>query len=321
MEDLLNGYRQEAPFTILIEPTEGCNLGCSFCGLRGMREKGTKPWNYMTLETAEKIASEIQRVGWKSKIVFVQHGEPTLNEKIFEIVAIFRSKLPNTVFHMYSNGYGCNRAKNADEYVERMFEAGIDNLIIDCYSDNGDWNFVNKLKKYSDKVLFYGKGVSLYTNNHKKRILLLPPIQEKDTNRITRKLANHAGAAAPKDYSYNNKRCAMPFRELAFRYDGNVSLCCDDFRGEYPIASIYDTQIDDIWNHPRFQAARIMLYNRDRNFTPCSGCTNVSMRVGFLPDHAGQDTMPAISKIAKKIATENCKNGPLATIVKRKWEK
>ena len=39
MEDLLNGYRQEAPFTILIEPTEGCNLGCSFCGLRGMRER------------------------------------------------------------------------------------------------------------------------------------------------------------------------------------------------------------------------------------------------------------------------------------------
>ena len=65
---------------------------------------------------AEKIASEIQRVGWKSKIVFAQHGEPTLNEKIFEIVAIFRSKLPNTVFHMYSNGYGV--AQNYAEAVK-----------------------------------------------------------------------------------------------------------------------------------------------------------------------------------------------------------
>lgn len=62
-----NMKEQQAPFTILVEPTEGCNLGCSFCGLRGMREKGTKPWKFMTIETATRIADEIKRVGWKSK--------------------------------------------------------------------------------------------------------------------------------------------------------------------------------------------------------------------------------------------------------------
>ena len=47
-----NKIVQQPPFTILIEPTEGCNLGCSFCCLRGMREKGTKPWYYMSVDTA-----------------------------------------------------------------------------------------------------------------------------------------------------------------------------------------------------------------------------------------------------------------------------
>jgi uncharacterized Fe-S cluster-containing radical SAM superfamily protein len=321
MKDLLNGYKQQAPFTVLIEPTEGCNLGCKFCGLRGMRETGTKPWNYMSLETAERIASEIQRVGWNCKIVFAQHGEPTLNPELFEIVQIFRQKLPNNIFHIYTNGWGMNRAKNVTEYVEKLFNAGINNIIVDCYKDNGDWNFVNKLADNSMLVL-YSKGTPLYTNNHKRRILLLPPIEYDDENKMTRKLANHAGAAAPLDDSYNNKRCAMPFRELAFRYDGNVSLCCDDFRGQYPIANIYDIAIDELWNHTRFQAARIMLYNYSRDFRPCKGCTNTSVRVGFLPDSSGQDSLPEVTTEVIEIAQGVAENNPpLATIVKRPWEK
>lgn len=30
---------QERPFSIQVEFTEGCNRGCGFCGLRGMRER------------------------------------------------------------------------------------------------------------------------------------------------------------------------------------------------------------------------------------------------------------------------------------------
>jgi len=310
---------QQSPFTVLIEPTEGCNLGCSFCGLRGMREKGTKPWNHMNLKIAERIASEISKAGWNSKIVFAQHGEPTLNPKIFEIIKIFRKNLPDAVFHMYTNGYGINNSENKEKYLKNLFDSGINNLIVDCYSDEGDWNFINEIKG-DWNIVFHNKGIPLYTNNKKERILLLPPI--KDDHKITRKLANHCGAAAPLNLSYNKKRCTMPFRELAFRYDGNVSLCCDDFRGEYPIANINDMGIVELWNHERFQAARIMLYNYSRDFKPCSGCTNMSMRVGFLPDSSGQKDLPEISSEAKNMAKEVSKFGPLSSIIiKRKWEK
>ena len=114
----------------------------------------------------------------------------------------------------------------------------------------------------------------------------------------------------------------MPFREMAFRYDGNVSLCCDDFRGEYPIGNIHDRGIVDLWNDERFQAARIMLYNYSRSFRPCCGCTNVSMRVGLLPDSSGKETLPKITPEVRKLAQSVAKeNKPLAPIVRRKWEK
>lgn len=318
---MLENIVQQAPFTVLIEPTEGCNLGCSFCGLRGIREKGTKPWKYMSLETAEKIASEIESAGWNAKLVFAQHGEPTLNPKLFEIVAIFRKHLPNNVFHIYTNGYGVVKSGDPDNYVEKLFEAGIDNINVDCYTKDGDWQFIHKLKDQS-KVVIYEHGVPLYPNNHKRRICLLPPIKDDTTNKITRKLANHAGAAAPLDDSYNNKRCTMPFREMAFRYNGWVNLCCDDFRGEYPIGNIFERGIVDLWNDDRYKAARIMLYNYSRDFRPCKGCTNVSMRVGFLPDSSGKESLPEVTDEIKKLAQSVTKeNKPLATIVKRKYEK
>lgn len=315
-------YQQEKPFTILIEPTEGCNLGCWFCGLRGMRQKGTTPYFHMKIETAERIASEIKRVNWNSKIVFAQHGEPTLNPDIVEIIKVFRKYLPNNIFHMYSNGWGYNRAKNADEYLTIMLDAGLDNLIIDCYSTNGDWNFINRLNEHNKALVVPYEGkIPLYTHNRKKRILLLPPIATDENHTMTRNLSNHAGAAAPLDRSFNNKRCAMPFREMAFRYTGMVDLCCDDFRGEYPIGDIYKENIDSLWNSVYYQAARIMLYNNDRNFRPCDGCTNRSVRVGLLPDHAGQKSLPPITPEIRRIAVDNHRRGPMSSIiVKRKWE-
>lgn len=97
---------QEPPNTVQIEPTEGCNRGCSFCGLRGMRKRGTEPHYFMTRETAERIADEIARVGWNSKLLFTMHGEPTLNKNLLRIVSLFRKKLPKNHFSLFTNGKG-----------------------------------------------------------------------------------------------------------------------------------------------------------------------------------------------------------------------
>ena len=75
MKDLLNGYEQRPPLLIEIEPTEGCNLGCSFCGLRGIRKTGTTPLKFMSVENAKKIARKIRLERWQSKIMFAGHGE------------------------------------------------------------------------------------------------------------------------------------------------------------------------------------------------------------------------------------------------------
>lgn len=311
--------KQQAPFTIQIEPTEGCNLGCSFCGLRGMREKGTKPWYFMTTRTAERIASEIARVGWKSKIVFAMHGEPTLNQNIFQIIQTFRKYLPENIFYMISNGHGIVQ-EDVQQYIELLQQVGLNHLLLDNYSPTGDW------KKVVDgvhdvKIIKMEKGVPMFSLTKGFDILLMPSIETTHIS-FVRNLKNHCGAAFPPSKDFSNKRCTVPFRELSFRYNGNVSICCDDFRGQYPIANIRDMKIDDLWNHESFQVARVMLYNAKRDFFPCNVCSSVSMRVGLLPDKKGKETLPKINETIRKAAQEVSKtNEPLSKIVKRKWEK
>lgn len=312
---------QTPPFTILVEPTEGCNVGCSFCGLQGMKYHGRSPLHFMTLKTAQRIADEVRRIGWRGKVVFANHGEPILNPQFVDIVRVFRSRLPKTIIHMFTNGKAFSDVGVAasNDWIKILFEAGIDDILWDCYTNNS-LDFIHCIDH--DNTVMLQPGVPFYTARHERRILIIPPLQKDSKNWSTRRLSNHAGAAFPLDKTFNNRRCAMPFREIVFRYNGWVNLCCDDFRGAYRIANINDTKIEDIWNHERFQAARIMLYNHDRRFIPCDGCTNISTRVGLLPDVTGKKTLPPITTTVRNVVQQVFKrDGYLADlIIKRPWE-
>lgn len=326
-------YQQCPPLSIQIELTEGCNLGCNFCGLRGIRENGRKPWKPMSQVTASKIVKEIERVGWNSRIIFSMHGEPTLNPKHLSIIRLFRRHLPNAIMSMMTNGWGLAKKwedaqhQGMIDIIDSYRTAGLNDLIIDSYSTTGGDALLikNALANVEEAIDFdiqeLESGIPLYGRSAKAfRVLFTPPIQQNLA--INRHLCNHCGAAAPLDSSYEGKRCARPFREMSFRWDGWVALCCNDFRGEYPISNIHDMSIDEIWQHKRFQAARILLYDKQRTFVPCLGCNALSHRVGLLPDRLGKESLPKPSKGPTQLAMNVHKlQEPLATIFKREWEK
>ena len=227
---------------------------------------------------------------------------------------------------MMTNGYGIAQSDDIEAKIAEFRNAGLNDLIIDMYTHKDDGHQILEYIENSNDLEceILGKGVPLYSSSHTKfRILFNPPIQTDEGAAINRHLCNHCGAAAPLDYSYDGKRCARPFREMTFRYDGSVALCCNDFRGEYPIGNIMNRNIDDIWQDKRFRAARIMLYAGKRTFTPCLGCNALSHRVGLLPDMMGKETMPEPTDQIEKFSKSVAKNSePLCgdDWNKRKWE-
>ena len=64
--------KQQPPFCIQIELTEGCNLACSFCGIAGIRDneangpdkirgKNSHPFKFHSIENAEIIVDKLVR--------------------------------------------------------------------------------------------------------------------------------------------------------------------------------------------------------------------------------------------------------------------
>ena len=130
---------QEPPNAIQIELVEGCPLACSFCAMQGIRNNGangplrihgsnSKPYKYMTIEIAKKIAKQISKANWNSRIEFAMHGEPTIHPNNARIVRLFRKNLPKSSIMMTSNGYGL--LKNTTKNIDNLMDSGINKALV-----------------------------------------------------------------------------------------------------------------------------------------------------------------------------------------------
>lgn len=326
------GYRQEPPFAVQVELSEGCNLRCSFCGINGIRT-AERTYKFMTVKTAELIASGLAAAGWNPRIEFAMHGEPTMNPRSADIVRVFRRALPRASMLMLSNGGGLVDAPA--EKIAALFDAGLNTLGLDEYQNIG---LVPKIMKklgrdlpWDSPNLASSVGWEFYRypdqpdgNPHtrqapsKRRLVHIRPI-DVSTDGTHATLNNHAGAGAPKSDAGQGKPCAKPFRELSFRWDGSTAVCCNDWRGELATGNIKDG-LDAIWNGKVMQEARKRLIVGLRDFGPCKGCDATSYRVGLLPDKLGKDTLPKPTPVGLRFLEEQSRKKPLTKPVKREWE-
>ena len=311
--------KQEPPFCIQIELTEGCNLMCSFCGVHGIRQSAGM-YKFMTIDIAIKIVSLLQSShGWNPRIEFAMHGEPTLNPNFVEIIKLFNTL--NMPLMLCTNGAGL--LIDTQNKIKRLFVNGLSTLTIDNYKNNKK-NMDKILKMIDGKfpIFYYPKqNESPHTRKKYKRIIIVDDISNtKIGNHAT--LNNHCGCASKPLIFPLKKRCAKPFRELAIRWDGNVALCCNDWRGVYKCGNIVNYKsIEDLWQNKFFTAARKRLYYKMRDFSPCEICNATSYRMGLLPDKKGKEKINQPTLIPDKIINAAIKDEAYSPIILRQWEK
>jgi radical SAM protein with 4Fe4S-binding SPASM domain len=293
---------QEPPFALQVEAAEGCSLACSFCALQSIRDNGANaetgthgknsaPYRFMKRETARRLASEVVRLAWNPRWEFAMHGEPTMHPDLPGLVREVRTALPKASIMVTSNGSGLLKP-------ERLFDllhAGINTLVLDDYKHAPGWvaKITELLDMCSVPFTYYPDDltVSPHARHSGQRIVVICDISDNASG--NHQLTNQGGCSFNGLKEPLAERCAKPFRELSVRWDGNVALCCDDWRGEYKIANVLSMPLDDVWNHPHFDAARRRLYAKDRAFGPCKGCDVRTYRNGLLPDKMGKEAMPA----------------------------
>jgi hypothetical protein len=328
---------QEPPFSIQIELTEGCNLACSFCGIQGIRKnsadgpkeirgKSSPPFKFLTIKKALVLANRIVESGWNPRIEFAMHGEPLLNKKHNTIFSIFRNALPKASLQLTTNGVVLLSKPGPAERIENIMKSGINVIKLDSYVGVNAYEKIydaikDRIKSYDIKFFPTDKSSAPHTRRKpgKHEVVFVEDISESSDK--TLEISNHASCSFPPDYSHINKRCAKPFREMSIRWDGKVAICCNDWRGYYKCGNAIVQPLEKLWNNKYFNAARIRLYHRMRDFGPCHGCDAISFRVGFLPDKKGKETMPEPSKRNIKIIEKALSGNPYTKAIKKEWEK
>lgn len=301
------------PNSIQIEVVQGCNRRCQFCGSMGVEHI----IHFAEPRTIYHTCKLIRDANLNCRICLAGHGEPTLHPNLLGIVSQIRKMLPKNTIHLLTNG---TVIVKKPEMVRQLFCAGVNDIIIDEYTETrGIGTAIAKNVPEIERV-FQGAGVPMYApkNPTAQRICINKPIEFKG-NTPSRKLCNHCGAGMKPLKQPEKKMCSIIFRDMLVRWDGNIAICCNDFRGEYPVCNILNcATLRQAYFHERLEAARKFLMLKQRTFHPCDICDVSPIRPGLLPDALGKQTMPEPTEADMRIVRE--KRQALAVIVKREWE-
>jgi radical SAM protein with 4Fe4S-binding SPASM domain len=333
-------YRtQEPPLSLSIELSEGCNLRCNFCGIAGIQEKQGHGYKFMKPETLESLMRQVADLGWNSRIGFAMRGDPTAHPEYARMISIVHEYRPKTTKLLLTNAGGLLRKPGPVANVMSLFDAGLTVLGLDHYTDI---KFVPKVlealsehgrltsgKMHKLGFMFYEypqdpEGNPHTRRNAKTRTLVrirdIAWTNSNDKKGNHNRLSNHAGSGAPPNESMAGKRCVLPFRQLAIHQDGEVAICCNDWRGVYRCGNVVTDGVAAVWQSAAMGAAREMLGQGKREFAPCKGCDHRSYRVGLLPDILGRGTLRKPDAQTRRDVEAALSIGPTSPPVLRPWE-
>lgn len=302
------------PNTFKIELVEGCNRMCSFCGIHTMwKKKEHRVLKFMDLKLVEQLAVSIRGFPGceKKRMEFALHGEPTLHPDAPKAIEIFRSYLPQIQILFTTNGLSFIQRGN--EYVRKLFKAGVNFMLVDTYTERP--KIMSVLKRSAVPLYsFFNNDTPFpyqYHGSNVQAIIDMDDLGSKSGIKVTKKLENHGGNGNVRALmSFGvlplnaplQKKCARPFREMAINYDGSVTICCVDWcheliMGRFP----EDGSLEDIWYGEPFQHVRSLLKVNKRGFIPCQRCDyRGGFRLGLLPP------VPAVPEVVALRTIRSC---------------
>ena len=268
------------PWSVHVELTEGCNRFCAFCGIRSIRTKAGENLNYLSLETAGKIAAGLAELAPTARLEFAMHGEPTLNPNHERILLGFRKMLPKAQIQLTTNGKLLLRDMVGG--ARRLFAAGVNLLVVDTYDTERE-----ALRRGAE--MWPAAGIRVFDffedadcpspwGNHRgkvqRTVVLMDDLAirsgEKRQKRITNQAGN--GKQAPIPPEPLKAICTMPFREMSVVWNGNVCICCNDWSQKFIAGNVHENTMKQIWEGEKLSAVRRILFARNRNFQPCAKC-------------------------------------------------
>lgn len=210
-----------------LNPTELCNLKCSFCP----RSSGYPNRNlHMSTDTCKKIREHLDNSNYRNLVSITGRGEPTLTTDFDKILDILLGSDPQYRCYMYTNG---KKLHLYEDYIDRFWK-----VYVDVYKDDLTYykQQVEYYKQYKNVQVLYkpDRGVSYIECN----------------NTINTKFSNRGGYLDehPTGSSVSHP-CAFIFQKMFINWNGDYNLCCDDWKQQIVLSNVYEQSIEEYINN------------------------------------------------------------------------
>ncbi len=311
-----DGFIAPPPQRIGIEASKYCQLKCIKCpnGL-GMNigEKG------FLSDTQFRLFLD-QMPGFKGTITFSSWGEPFLNPRIFEIIALASGRGIRTTL-------STNLCHSIDGFAVKIISAGLSKITVGLdgataetyakYRRGGNWKLImdniemiNTEKELQGKLfpeLVWQVILTKYNETEiekikqlcdsKKMAFKIKPLKQDNIGEFSKDDI----APSPEIYDKylpefepadriagGNIRCNEVWTRPSIDWDGEVYPCCMVYDKKYSLGNVFKEKFEVIWNSAKYRESRRLLTDPDY-FSPydlaCNKCNyrNLSYDKDFLP--------------------------------------
>ncbi len=276
--DLSKEVPLSTPYVVCVDPSNVCNIKCNFCAI----QSSTVPLHFkkqlMDETVFRKVIDDAKLFPEKIKALRITgQGEPLLNPHLPELIRYAVDANVAEWVEIISNG-----TLLKPELNERLASSGADRIRISVEAlSSEDYERVTGRKIDFDAFLenirdlhtrcqgkceIYVKAVDALVRNDEERdrfFSLFSDICDKmfvdhvipmwsDYQEI-KEIYSVQGGVHGQEIT-TSKLCALAFYSLLVNSDGEVTVCCSDWKRKFVVGNVNDKSIYEIWNSPKLRA-------------------------------------------------------------------
>ncbi|MCO4815115.1 MAG: SPASM domain-containing protein [Flavobacteriales bacterium] len=289
------------PFSLSIEPTTACNLGCPECP-SGLKQF-TRPTGKLDLDLHKSMIEQVKKSVFYINYYF--QGEPFIHPQFLDLIEEAKK---NKIYTATST----NAHFITKEMAKKIIDSGLDRLIISIdgltqetyenYRVNGELNKViqgtefllnakNEKKSNTPHLIF--QFLAVKPNEHEiddifklgakmgideVRIKSAQLYDYKNGNPLMPENEKYSRYKLKKDGTYKLKyktgdHCWRMWSSSVFTWDGKVVPCCFDKDAKHILGTLEATTFKSIWRSKQYSSFRQAVLTNRNSIDICQNCS------------------------------------------------
>lgn len=299
------------PFSISIEPTTACNLGCPECP-SGLKQF-TRPTGKLEASTLEKLLDEVGP--WLGNIIFYFQGEPYLHPQFTSLVKQAAERNIYTVTSTNAHFLSPQKARETVESGLSRLIISIDGTTQETYEQYRIHGSIDKVIEGTKNILAAREKLQSKTPHVIFQFLVVKPNEHQieEVQSLAKQLGvdevrlktaqvydyKNGNPLIPDDSRYSRYRqkadgtwelknkllnqCWRMWQACVITWDGKVVPCCFDKDATHPMGSATASSFRSVWQGEEYRQFRSAILRSRSEIDICKNCTE-GTRVMVQPE-------------------------------------